>query len=559
MFRTSPLPPPANLPRRFWRSKTGRVGLLLVLFLLLLSFVGGWLSPYGESQVFTQDTSRSKQIAAMTQNEEYRFVMTADWPASAPSQGILALQQQQSDFSAQGNDYFLQMQGQLFGEIYQLTTVATLDGRPGGKTVYYDQSLAEDSQFAAVLQQAARENAASFSFQEETFLLRNQKKQLLACRQVLIGLTSPWVFTPTAADAPQDFPFQLAVYTAAALAGENAQTSFAFAGQEYRLCRDTLQWQVLDAQEHPVADLSTLVLRSQQPLPQDLRQQLRQAYAARQTQLSYEEDRGQTQRYQLSYTDQQCTVSQVQTSSEALAFAPPSLQHPLGTDGNGMDIFTRLLYGGRISLLIGICAVLLETLLGMVIGGLAGYLGKMVDSLLMRLVDVVNCLPALPLVIIIGAAMDHLGVAPRLRLLWLILILAALSWPPLARLVRGQILSLRERSFMLAAEAAGISPVRRIFHHLLPNVAPQLILSATLAVGDVILLESALSFLGLGVKFPYASWGNMINVVSNLHVLTNAPWVWIPPGCCIILTVLGFHLIGDGLRDALDPTGEELP
>ncbi|MEG1538078.1 MAG: ABC transporter permease, partial [Clostridiales bacterium] len=253
---------------------------------------------------------------------------------------------------------------------------------------------------------------------------------------------------------------------------------------------------------------------------------------------------------ELQYEDQQCLVKTIATTQVLLAYAPMSLAHPLGTDGNGMDIVTRLLYGGRVSLLIGLSVVVLETLLGMIIGGIAGYGGRLADGLLMRLVDVFTCLPVLPLVIIIGAALDGMRVDPQLRLVYLVLLMAILGWPPIARLVRGQLLSLRERTFLLAAEASGIPPLKRIFHHLLPNVAPQLIMTATLGLGDVILMESVLSFLGLGVKFPYASWGNMINAVSNLHVLTNYPLVWIPPGCCIFLTVLGFNLIGDGLREA---------
>ena len=138
-------------------------------------------------------------------------------------------------------------------------------------------------------------------------------------------------------------------------------------------------------------------------------------------------------------------------------------------------------------------------------------------------------------------------------MVWLMVILGVLSWPGVARLVRGQILSLREQEFMVAAEATGISVNRRIFRHLVPNVIPQLIVYSTLSLGNVIILESTLSFLGLGVKFPFASWGNIINAVSNVYVMTNYLFVWIPAGLCIIITVLGFNFIGDGLRDAFDP------
>ena len=235
------------------------------------------------------------------------------------------------------------------------------------------------------------------------------------------------------------------------------------------------------------------------------------------------------------------------------AYGAPSREHLFGTDKNGMDVLTRLMYGGRVSLLMGFAVVLLCTLIGVTVGGVAGLFGDWMDSVLMRLVDVLYCIPTTPLLIILGAAMDGLRVEPQVRLVFLILTLGLLSWPELARLVRGQILSLREQEFMLATEASGLGAGRRIFRHLLPNVLPQIIISATSALGSAILTEATLSFLGLGVKFPYASWGNMINDVSNAYVLTSYLYVWIPAGVCLVLAVLGFHFVGDGLRDALDP------
>ena len=237
------------------------------------------------------------------------------------------------------------------------------------------------------------------------------------------------------------------------------------------------------------------------------------------------------------------------------SYAPPSKAHPLGTDKNGMDVLTRLMYGGRVSLLAGFGVVLIAGILGGVIGALAGYFGKWTDELLMRLVDVFYCIPTTPLLIILGALMDALRMDFRLRLLWLILVLGFLGWPPIARMVRGQILSLRQQEFMLAAEALGLSPARRIFRHLLPNVFPQLTVMCTMRLGSTILTEATLSFLGLGIKFPFASWGNIMNDAQNVHVLTAYPFLWLPAGICLVLTVLGFNFVGDGLRDALDPKG----
>lgn len=171
----------------------------------------------------------------------------------------------------------------------------------------------------------------------------------------------------------------------------------------------------------------------------------------------------------------------------------------------------------------------------------------------MRVVDIFYCIPAIPLYLILGSIMDYYQVDPKIRIYLLCVILGLLTWVQPARIVRGQILSLREQEFMTAAEATGISIPRRIFKHLIPNVIPQLIVIATMGLGDVILTEATLSFLGLGVKFPCASWGNIVNAVNDSYVMTNFIWVWIPAGLLILLTVLGFNFIGDGLRDAFDP------
>jgi peptide/nickel transport system permease protein len=216
-------------------------------------------------------------------------------------------------------------------------------------------------------------------------------------------------------------------------------------------------------------------------------------------------------------------------------------------------MLTRLMYGGRVSLVIGFIVVAISAFLGVVMGGVAGYFGGWIDNLIMRAVDVFYCIPSTPILIILGAAMDAMRVDPTIRMLYLMLILGFLGWAGIARMVRGQILSLREQEFMTATEACGISVSRRIFRHLIPNVIPQLIVTCTMSLGSTILTEATLSFLGLGVKFPFASWGNIINDVNNTYVLTNYWFIWIPAGICLLMTVLAFNLVGDGLRDAFDP------
>ena len=227
--------------------------------------------------------------------------------------------------------------------------------------------------------------------------------------------------------------------------------------------------------------------------------------------------------------------------------------YPLGTDSRGRDILTRIIHGGKMTMTIGAVAVVVSTIIAVIVGCLSGYFGGWVDNLIMRIVDIFYCIPSTPLIIILGAAMDGMRVDPQIRMLYLMLILGFLGWPGIARLVRGQILSLREQEFMLATEACGIKVWHRIFRHLIPNVIPQLIVTCTMGLGSTILTEATLSFLGLGVKYPFASWGNIINDVNNAYVMTNYLFIWIPAGICLLLTVLGFNFVGDGLRDAFDP------
>ena len=234
--------------------------------------------------------------------------------------------------------------------------------------------------------------------------------------------------------------------------------------------------------------------------------------------------------------------------------APPSSEHILGTDEQGMDIFTRLMYGGRLSLTISFLAVFLISFMGIVLGGIAGFYGGIVDNIIMRICDVLMCLPTLPLMLIIGTVLEANNVRSEYYIYLLMGILSLFSWTGMARLVRGQILYLREQEYMVAAEAMGYSTPRRIFKHLIPNILPQILVTMTMSLGSMILYESTLSYLGLGVQIPYASWGTMIEIISKRSdILQNNFNVWAPSGFCIIIAVLAFNFIGDGLRDALDP------
>lgn len=246
-----------------------------------------------------------------------------------------------------------------------------------------------------------------------------------------------------------------------------------------------------------------------------------------------------------------------QTTEKSLKdnfLSAPSAEHILGTDNEGYDVFVRLMYGGRISLTVSFIAVFLITILGVILGGIAGYFGGAIDTVIMRICDVLMCLPGVPILLIISTILDASDIDAKYRIYLLMIYLTFISWIGTARLVRGQILSLREQEYMVAAEAMGYSTGRKIFKHLVPNVMPQLIVQMSLSLGSMILYEATLSYLNLGVKAPYAAWGTMINIIStNQDVLQNHWYVWVPAGICIVIAVLGFNFVGDGLRDALDP------
>lgn len=234
----------------------------------------------------------------------------------------------------------------------------------------------------------------------------------------------------------------------------------------------------------------------------------------------------------------------------------PTLDHLLGTDDYGRDILTRLMYAGRISLTIGLASTVLSVVLGATIGIASGYFGGWVDAVIMRLADLLMSIPSLPLLIIMAALLSEFKVPASSRIYVVMVMLSIIGWPGMSRMIRGEVLSLRERLYMKATEALGLSTRSRLLHHLLPNVLPLLIVQTTLSVAGGILMESTLSFLGLGVVPPNASWGNMMAAASNLMDFQKRPWLWIPPGVAVFVTVVAINVLGDRLRDIYDPKNE---
>jgi len=242
----------------------------------------------------------------------------------------------------------------------------------------------------------------------------------------------------------------------------------------------------------------------------------------------------------------------------SIKLQPPSPSHPFGTDTIGRDILARTIYGGQISLSIGLFAAVVEVFIGVLVGAVAGYFGGWLDDLLMRITEAMLIIPSLFLLIVLAKALG--GKVPEFELLGrsfsgsvvvIIVVIGFTSWMYLARIVRANVLSLKEMDYISASRALGVSDARIIFRHLLPNTIAPIIVSATLGVSGAILSEAYVSFLGLGVQTPTASWGNMLD--SSVKYIQSAPWLWFFPGLLITLTVLCINFVGDGLRDALDP------
>jgi len=226
----------------------------------------------------------------------------------------------------------------------------------------------------------------------------------------------------------------------------------------------------------------------------------------------------------------------------------PGYVHWLGTDTMGRDILSRLIYASRTSLVVGLGAISICVIIGTILGSISGYSGGWIDSLIMRLTDTILCFPIFIIVLVIVSA-----TGPGINNI--ILAIGLLRWPGICRIVRGEFLSLKTRDFVEAARAVGETNQSIIFRHILPNAVGPIVVAATFGTAEAILIEAGLSFLGLGIQPPVASWGGMLIDAQSLTILSSMPWLWVPPGTMILLTVLSINFVGDGLRDALDPRG----
>ncbi len=551
--RVKVLSPGMLVFKRFIRNSLAVVGFTILLFMFVFAFLGPILSPYGQTQVFKGVGTMSKEFAGAIYNKELRYTIAdgESFGSAERAQFLLAMGRNEETFSVGDDIYYFTSEAEGIYRILQLDPVA--EELLGKVHPLGDATLSEA--FIDATQAAIDDKQDAFELDGVTYRITQNKKarQISTEHDVALAILTVYdAYNQADAGIVSSYEFKLA--SSRAFVAQEGQ--FEVGGKTYSVRYDEAQTTVLDDAGAEFAEVSGIIVN---PIDQslflsvDFKAAVREAIGDRQQEFAYQEENGEIIEYNIVRVIDTYNIKRETPTELIRTYESPSVDHPLGLDNNGMDMMTRLMYGGRVSLLVGFVVIFLEVALGIIIGGISGYFGGGVDTALMRFVDLFNSIPFYPVVLIFGSVMDALEVLPMVRIFLLMGILGVLGWTGVARVVRGQILSLREQDFMVAAEATGIRTSRRIFKHLVPNVMPLLIVQATAGLGGIIITEATLGFLGLGIKYPLASWGSIINTASDAFVMTNYWFMWIPAGLLILLTVLGFNFVGDGLRDAYDP------
>jgi peptide/nickel transport system permease protein len=551
--RVKVLSPGMLVFKRFIRNRLAVVGLVILLFMFVFSFLGPLFSPYEQTDVFKGMDFMSKEYAGAIYNTELRYTIAdgASFGDAERAQFLFALGKEDETFTAADQSYFYISEGEGVYRILQLEPIA--DVLVGIFTPLNGESISDD--FAAAYKAAADKKQNVFELDGITYrITRNNKTQRISIEHDVALAMLP-VYDPyNETDLQNVSSFEFKLTSSRALA--QSDDSFSVNDETFSVVYGENQATIVNSAGDEYAEISDIIVN---PLDQslfltvDFKSAIRTAINNRQDRFLYTDENGESVEYTIVRVNNTFNIKKDTSIEMIRMYETPSIEHPLGLDNNGMDVMTRLMHGGQVSLLVGFVVIFIEVFIGIIIGGISGYFGGAIDTALMRFVDLFNSIPFYPMVLIFGSVMDTLEVKPMVRIYLLMIILGLLGWTGVARVVRGQILTLREQDFMVATEATGIRTSRRIFRHLIPNVMPLLIVHATAGLGGVIIAEATLGFLGLGVKYPLASWGSIINVASDAFVMTNYWFMWIPAGLLILLTVLGFNFVGDGLRDAYDP------
>ena len=491
--RVKVLSPGALVAKRFFRNRLAVVGLTMLLAMFVFSFIGGVVSPYGQDQQFYTYTQMSKEYVGVTRNDKLRFVV-AD--------------------------------GQEFGSIAQSKG-----------------------------NEAIKKGEETFTYKDNDYEVETLNEDLYVFRQGRTVLAYASKDMVTAADGVAELSFdaKLAALTAQA-AGE---TTFTADGQDYELDADGNIIQ----RGSEVAYIGRFVVSAADAsvvISRDFRDRLEEAIDDNITEFNYTDADGNEAEYDIVY-DASTGVWSVKQMTETYVFdryASPNKEHWLGTDTNGMDMLTRLMYGGRVSLIIGFIVVAIEGSIGIVMGGISGYFGGKVDMFLMRFTEIFGAIPFLPFAMILSALMAQMDISENEKIFILMVILGLLSWTGLARLVRGQILLAREQEYVTAAKAMGLRESRIAFRHILPNIVSVIFVTLTLDFATCMLTESTLSYLGFGVTYPRPTWGNMLNGANNSTVIKNFWWRWLFPAIFLAITCICINIVGDTLRDVMDPKSD---
>ncbi len=552
--RVKVLSPGMLVFKRFIRNRLAVIGFAILFFMFSFAFPGPLLSPYGQTEVFKGVGEMSKDFSGAIYNTELRYTAAEGqtFDSAARAQFLLALGKNEETFKVGDSTYFYTAEGEGTYRILQLDPVATVIVgifKPATGNGEVPANL------VSAYEAAVDQKVDHFALDGTQYRITKSSKTTVISTERDVALATIDVYDAydqgnTA--IVNSYAFKLGV-TKALVEGSK---TFAVGEQSYNIQNDEGQITVFDASGKEFAEISEIIVN---PLDQSIflsvgfKSAAREAIGDQQAGFTYPDENGEEIEYTIVRVNNTFNIKKTTATELIRVYEAPSVDHPLGLDNNGMDVMTRLMYGGRVSLLVGFIVIFFEVFIGIVVGGISGYFGGWVDTALMRFVDLFNSIPFYPMVLIFGSVMDTLEVKPMVRIFLLMMVLGLLGWTGVARVVRGQILSLREQDFMVATEATGIRTSRRIFKHLVPNVMPILIVQATAGLGGIIITEATLGFLGLGVKYPLASWGSIINAASDSYVMTNFWYMWIPAGLLILLTVLGFNFVGDGLRDAYDP------
>ncbi len=498
--RVKVLSPGMLVFKRFIRNKLAVIGFIIIVLMFLFSFVGPLFSPYGQAEVFTGLGSMSKDYAGAIYNEELRFTVVdgLNFSTAARAEFLLTLSQGDQVFSSGDDDFYFSPVNENTYLITRLETVAfTLLGQLNSVD---GSELSPD--FIAAYEAAIENDQSGFTFDGVPYRITIGRKQTNVSIEDQLALASLNVYdayNQDDLDIVGSFDFQLISQQTIA----DGRRNFTFDGEMFTIHYLEGQITISDSSSEDFAEVSNIIVN---PLDQSqfisvaFKTAVREAIVDLEDTFTFVEENGDEIEYAIDRVNTNYYIKKETPTTLIRTYELPSWSHPLGLDNNGMDVMTRLMYGGRVSLLVGFVVVFIEVVIGVIVGGISGYFGGWVDTALMRFVDLFNAIPFFPIVLILGSVMDTLQMNPRNRIFILMMILGLLGWTGVARVVRGQILSLREQDFMVATEATGISTRRRIFTHLVPNVMPLLIVQATAGLGGIIITEATLG-----------SWGWVLN------------------------------------------------